>query len=107
MIQDESLLKPTEGQTQSFLNLTKSQTETIAAIQRNAGKLAFDTMIRLMYIAPKDAFEKTRGMGIIGSMRQFGSGTLNGIKPVFFTFPHPSPDHKGLRQKKRMNNFIE
>jgi len=107
MIQDESLLKPTEGQTQSFLNLTKSQTETIAAIQRNAGKLAFDTMIRLMYIAPKDAFEKTRGMGIIGSMRQFGSGTLNGIKPVFFSFTHPWQDWNGIRKRERMNDFME
>ncbi|OHA91387.1 MAG: hypothetical protein A2758_02930 [Candidatus Zambryskibacteria bacterium RIFCSPHIGHO2_01_FULL_49_18] len=108
MVKEEQLAKPAEdSKGVTFLNLTKTQTETIASIQRNAGKLAFDTMIRLMYAAPKDEFEKTRGMGIIGSMRQFGSSTLNGIKPVFFTFTHPWQDYKGLRKKERMNNFID
>ncbi len=108
MVKEEQIAKPAEDSKGiTFLNLTKTQTETIAAIQRNAGKLAFDTMIRLMYSAPKDEFDKTRGMGIIGSMRQFGSGTLNGIKPTFFTFTHPWQDYKGIRKKERMTNFLD
>ena len=108
MVKEEQLAKPVEdSKGVTFLNLTKTQTETIAAIQRNAGKLAFDTMIRLMYAAPKDEFEKTRGMGIIGSMRQFGSANMNGIKPIFFTFTHAWQDYKGMRKRVRMTNFLD
>ncbi|MEK7176191.1 MAG: hypothetical protein AAB695_02335 [Patescibacteria group bacterium] len=110
MIEEESLLKPKEGEIQSFrfLSLTKTQTDTIAAIQRNAGKLAFDTMIRLMYMAPKDEFDKTRGMGIIGSMRQFGSSNLNSIKPTFpFSFTHAWQDFNGIRKKGRLRILID
>ncbi|MDO8424149.1 MAG: hypothetical protein Q7S54_00880 [bacterium] len=112
MITEEMLVKPPvspvgdKSPSLSFLNLTKSQTETIAAIQRNAGKLAFDTMIRLLYIAPTDQFEKTRGMGIIGSMRQFGSSNLNGIKPTFFSFTHSWQDWNEIRKRRRMSDFI-
>ncbi|MEK7227723.1 MAG: hypothetical protein AAB641_02435 [Patescibacteria group bacterium] len=110
MVKEESLVKPKEGETQSFtfLNLTKAQTDTIAAIQRNAGKLAFDTMIRLMYTAPKEEFEKTRGIGLIGSMRQFGSGNLNGIKPTFpFGFTHAWQDFNGIRKRERLRTLID
>ncbi len=105
---EQQIIKATEeNKGSSFLNLTKTQTDTIAAMQRNAGKLAFDTMIRLLYAAPKDGFEKTRGMGIIGSMRQFGSGNLNGIKPKFFSFTHPWQDFQDIRKKERMGAFID
>src|SRR3989344_5446936 len=110
MVEEESLLKPKEGEAQTFrfLNLTKAQTDTVASIQRNAGKLAFDTMIRLMYIAPKDEFDKTRGMGIIGSMRQFGSATmLNGIKPIFFALTHSWQDWNDIRKNERLTSFID
>mgnify|MGYP001612444972 CR=1 FL=1 len=106
MIKEEMLIKSEDEKTQSFLNLTKTQTETIVAIQRNAGKLAFDTMIRLMYTAPKDEFVKTRGMGIIGSMRQFGSGNLNGIKPTFFTPTYSWQDFKEMVKREKMGNFL-
>ncbi|MBX4181668.1 hypothetical protein KW807_02275, partial [Candidatus Parcubacteria bacterium] len=110
MLEEESLLKPKEGENQSFrfLNLTKSQTEVVAAIQRNAGKLAFDTMIRLFYIAPKDAYDKTRGIGLIGSMRQFGSSELNGIKPKFpFSFTHAWQDFNDIRKRKRLGILVD
>lgn len=107
-IKEEQIVKPAEdSKGVTFLNLTKTQTETIAAIQRNASKLAFDTMIRILYVAPKDVYDKTRGTGIIGSMRQFGAKHLNGIKPVFFSLTHPWQDFNNMIKKERMSAFVD
>jgi hypothetical protein len=108
MIAEEAFIKPEKDKPPSMLNLSKAQTETVAAIQRNASKLAFDTMIRVLYTAPKDNFEKTRMMGIIGSMRQFGSRNMNGIKPTFpFSFTHSWQDFNGIRKRERLTNLID
>jgi hypothetical protein len=68
-----------------FPNMTKGQGETIAAIERSFGKMAFDTMIRGIYLADKDNFNPSYISGMIGSMRQYNSSTLNGLKMKFFT----------------------
>lgn len=107
MIEEEAFIKPEEGKPASMLNLSKAQTETVAAIQRNAGKLAFDTMIRLFYMAPEDNYDKNRGVGMIGSMRQLGSKDLNGIKPEFFSFTHPWQDFNGIRKRDRLTRFVD
>ena len=62
-----------------FPNMTKGQTETIAAIERSMSKMAFDTCIRGFYIAEKDKFNPVYISGLIGSMRQYSSNTLNGF----------------------------
>ena len=108
MIEEDAFIKPEEGKPATMLNLSKSQTETVASIQRNAGKLAFDTMIRVLYTAPKDQAEKTRMMGLIGSMRQFGSTNLNGIKPTFpLAITYPWQDFKDIRKRERVTQFID
>ena len=108
MITEEAFIKPEEGKPASMLNLSKAQTETVAAIQRNADKLAFDTMIRLVYMAPQENYEKTRMMGMIGSMRQFGSKNMNGIKPTFpFSFTHNWQDFNGMRKRRRLSMLVD
>ncbi len=107
MLKEESLVEQDKDKPASFLNLTKLQTDTVNAIQRNAGKLAFDTMIRLLYVAPKDTFESTRGMGIIGSMRQFGSSNMNGIKPKFFSTTHAWEDFNDRTKRERQSTFVD
>jgi len=68
-----------------FPNMTKGQIETIAAIERSAGKMAFDTMIRGIYIAKEGAFNPINITGLIGSMRQYSSNNLNGLKLSVWT----------------------
>lgn len=63
-----------------FPNPTKGQVETIAAIERSKGKMAFDTMIRGFYLAENKSFNPSYISGLIGSMRQYNSETLNGFK---------------------------
>ncbi len=70
----------TKGDFPGFPNMTKGQTETIAAIERSLGKMSFDTMIRGFYLADNDVFNPSYISGYIGSMRQFNSQTLNWLK---------------------------
>ena len=75
----------TKGDFPGFPNMTKGQTEKIAAIERSIGKLAFDTMIRGMYIAKGSSFNPINITGLIGTMRQYSSNELNGLKMSVWT----------------------
>ena len=114
MIEKESRGKPEKDKTgkdkpRTLLELTKSQSETIAAIQRNSAKLAFDSMMRVVYVAPKEVFVGMRLTGIIGSMRQFGSKTLNGIRPHKFIpgVIYPWEDFLDIKRKYRQKTLLE
>ncbi len=63
-----------------FPNPTKGQIERIAAIERSNSKQAFECMVRALYIAEKDSFNPINIAGIMGSFRQYNSGSLNGFK---------------------------
>ncbi len=88
-VRQAAVPKPKEGEDEEkifkFPNPTKGQTEVIAALERSAGKVPFDCMIRSMYIAEKDAFNSVRISGIIGCLRQYNSKNLNGLMFSFLT----------------------
>ncbi len=109
IIETESLVTPKPDKPLLIPYLTKTQDDTIKAIQRNSAKLAFDTMIRVVYVAPKEIYVKTRGVGIIGSMRQFGSKTLNGIRPHRFIpgIVYPWEDFLDIRRRYRQKTLLE
>jgi len=69
----------------AFPNPTKGQVEAIAAIERSAGKMAFDTMIRGFYVAKEGNFNPINITGLIGVMRQYSSLNLNGLKMSVWT----------------------
>ena len=107
IIDEESFFPQKEGQA-TLTRLTRTQGDTIVAIQRNAGKLAFNTMVRLIYAAPIEIFDKMRGTGMIGSMRQFGSKTLNGIRPdKFMSIDYPWKDFRGQIKRRLQRTHIE
>ncbi len=113
----ESPVKPEEGKQVSLSNLTEIQKETINAIQRNLNKTAFDTMIRALYVAEKNAFNALNIGGLTGSFKQFSSGNLNGFKPgPIPNFDYPWQDFRGKNkisaQKKllmayKMRSFFQ
>jgi len=109
IIETESLVTPKPDKPLLIPYLTKTQDDTIKAIQRNSAKLAFDTMMRVVYVAPKEIYVKTRGVGIIGSMRQFGSKTLNGIRPHKFIpgIVYPWEDFLDIRRRYRQKTLLE
>ncbi len=103
IIETESLVTPKPDRPLLIPYLTKTQDDTIKAIERNAGKLAFNTMVRVVYTAPLEIFDKMKLTGIIGSMRQFGSKNLNGIRPdKFMSIEYPWKDFRN-REKMRLH----
>lgn len=113
IIEKESFVKPQkpseDGKATPFLTfLTKSQDKTIEAIERNAAKPAFDTMIRVLYTAPTEAFDKMRIGGLLGSMRQFASQNLNGIRPDWMSgIDYPWKDFRGIRKRKGQRSLLD
>ncbi|MEX0919183.1 MAG: hypothetical protein WDZ64_00335 [Parcubacteria group bacterium] len=110
IIEKESHIKADEDKPATLQNLTTIQSETIDAIERNAVKPACDTMIRMVYFAPKDIFDGSRIGGMLGSMRPFGSHNLNGFKPKWMSgVDYPWKDFRDQRkiagQKMHLDAF--
>jgi len=114
IIEEESFVKPSKPDPDrpappTLTFLTKTQDKTIEAIERNAAKLAFDAMIRILYTAPIETFDKMKGYGLVGSMRQFGSQNLNGIRPDKFVpgIAYPWQDFRDLRKARNQRLFLD
>ncbi len=107
VIEEEAFVKPAEGKPATLQHLTKTQDETIDAIQRNFGKLPFECMMRLLYTAKLDVYDRMKTAGLIGSMRHFGSRNLNGIKPTFFLPDYPWEDFREGKKTRRKKQFLE
>ena len=74
-------------ETDGFPNPTKGESETMAAIEHNVAKLAFDVGARVVYLAGPGHFSATAIPGIIGLFRQFSSEGFNGFKPTRWLAP--------------------
>ncbi|MDE1874479.1 MAG: hypothetical protein KGI79_00415 [Patescibacteria group bacterium] len=94
---DEAAVEDEEGnKVPNLAKLTKGAQEKIAAIERSVSKLAFDAGIRIVYIAPKDIFDKGNGGGLTGSFKQFNAPHMNGFKPEEgMSFDYKWQDWKG------------
>lgn len=60
------------------LTRTPGETDTLKAIEENLRKPAFETLIRLLYLAPKASFFDTLAKkGVLSAFNQYGSNDLN------------------------------
>jgi hypothetical protein len=84
-VKKEAMPAGGDEKTIKFPQMTKGQELKIAALERNADKTPFDTMIRAVYIAKKENFNKNNIGGMMGCLKQYGSNNLNGFKPGFST----------------------
>lgn len=91
--------------------LSKGEQETIAAIERSLTKFPFDVGIRGIYIAKKDFFDGSNIGGVMGSLKQFGSESLNGFRPndekYSRIFSYPWQDWRNMRYNKQMSIALE
>lgn len=86
----------------NMAKITKGQQDRIAAIERSVVKYAFDAGIRIIYVAPKDIFDKGNGGGLMGSLKQFNAPHLNGFKPAEpMSFDYKWQDWSGKKLIKR------
>ena len=81
----------------------------VTAIDRSISKHPFDVGIRAIYIAKKDFFDGANIGGILGSMKQFSSEHLNGIKPAgpwMRTLKYPWQDYKDFRRNRKSREVL-
>lgn len=95
---EESEVEDKEGNKMPNLaKMTKGQQERIAAIERSISKYAFDAGIRMLYIAPKDVYDKGVGGGLKGVFAQFNAANLNGFKPAGLSYDYKWQDWSGKK----------
>ena len=61
-----------------------------------------------MYLAKKESFNGANIGGMLGSMKQYSSGNLNGFRPSFTTsFDYPWQDFRGKRLKDAKQTILD
>lgn len=93
----------------TVLNLSKGQSENIAAIERSISKLGYDCGIRGIYFADKDKFNPKNIVGLVHSMKQYSSNTLNKFGPARWLIPfsYPWQDFREKRQNRVRHQLLE
>ena len=62
------------------------ESEIVKAIDRKSSKLAFETMIRLVYIDKRNDFTKSNFSTIVSTFQQFNTQNLNFLRPASLTY---------------------
>lgn len=97
-------------------HLSEGEKGVISAIEHQLSKISYEVKIRLLYLAPKDKFNKGLHVPeIIGAFRNFDDPSLNGLKPdvkrtwtdatykISQTLEQPFLDHRVIYKKR---NFL-
>jgi len=66
----------------SFMR-TPGETDVLKKVEENLSKPAFDTLIRLIYLSPKDMFSDPYTKGLVGAFNQYADLGLNSFKQNF------------------------
>jgi hypothetical protein len=95
-------------------SLTSIDNDIIKAVDAKASKLAFDTIVRIIYIDKKDAFSGSNFKAATSAFQQFNTSNLNYVRPARLTmtvplrFYVPQRKKRLLEKKKRIyKNYIE
>lgn len=62
------------------MKLTKQELEKVDAVERGLSKLAFDTSIRAVYFATKEAFSPANSSALMGTFKQYNTPHLNSFE---------------------------
>ncbi len=104
----KGLVKPKSEESPKLSELTVVQKDIITAIERSISKNAFDTMIRLMYIAPKDKYSAATNGALLGVFKQFSSNTLNGFKKGWGPrYDYPWQDFRSSRKNRNEMRLLD
>ncbi len=80
--------------------ISPAEKDTILAIERSISKRAFDTMIRVIYTAPKGVYSPGGSPSLVSTFGHFSSQTLNGFKKQW----GPTYDYSWQDFKKKKSN---
>lgn len=90
------------------LSMTKGEKMKIEAIENSLSKLAFDCVIRGIYVAKKDNYNGPLGGVLAGIMRPFNAPNLNSFKPANTAdYDFPWQDIGGGRERKNKLNMVK
>lgn len=90
------------------LKMSKTESETISAIERSLDKPAFDVGIRTIYLAKKAAFKSEHITGLTGMFKQYGSNHLNSFAPSNMTdFDNPWEDFSGDKKVEKKRAMLD
>lgn len=103
-----------EGQIESFARMiarSPVDVDILKAVEENLSKPAFDTLIRFIYLSPKDIFyDSFARRGLVGSFRQYSAYHLNSFdqnikmstRTLIWYFPHLFPKWRNEYKKQRL-----
>jgi len=97
-----------EERARSLMELKPKEKNQMEGVYRKASKLAFEAKIRVVYLARKDAMNKTKvANGIVGYMKQFATLDLNSFKPdLSYTMTRTAYFMKKSRLNNKKNRII-
>jgi len=111
--QEAEEIDPATGKVvkKKLINMTEGLKQTIAGIERNTGKLAFDTGIRALYTAPKDHYQGITGGYLVNLWKPFVSEGWNNlvVMPDWSNkyMEYPWEDPHGHHQAHTMHFMVE
>jgi hypothetical protein len=80
------MFKSAEGhaapkESKTFANLSDVEKERVNRVLNKVGKVGYASKVRLLYLAPKEKFDKPKAALFIGAFKTFSSANTNGFKP--------------------------
>jgi len=110
-IEDEEGAGMTTAMRQVPIMRTPGQTEILEAVEQNLSKPAFATLLRFIYLSPKDMFyDSFARRGLVGSFRQYAALNLNDFiqnypmstRTRIWNWPHIFPKWRNDYRKQRL-----
>ena len=108
-IKEDSKVEIGDGDTKrQQMAMTKGQESRIIAIERSLSKIAFDTGIRMIYLAEKSVYDGGYVGAMTGSFKQYNSTDLNSFGMAWATsFDFPWQDIGGKKIKVLKEEILE
>ena len=89
------------------MKLTKQEIEKVDAVERGLSKLAFDTCIRVVYLAKKDVFSPANSAGLTGVFKQYNTQHMNSFESKSPQVKYALQDKGGLRVEADKKKIFE
>ena len=87
--------------------LTKQEQEKVDAVERGLSKIAFDTCIRVIYLAQKDKFSAANSAGLGGVFKQYNTQHLNSFESKAPGVKYAIQDKGGVRVEADKKKIFE
>jgi len=103
--------KREENSFSSFIARTPGETNVLEKVEENIGKEAFETIIRVIYLSPKQIFyDSYARRGLMGAFNQYGTTDLNkfvlnplvNTRALVWFWPYLFPDRRTEYRKQRL-----